>query len=197
MNDEPRSPDGKPVVEFSTKSGWSKWLDKNHDKSTGVWLRLAKKDSGLKSVSRNDALDVALCFGWIDGMAKSEGDETWLQKFTPRTKRSIWSKKNRDNVQRLIDAGDMRPAGLAEIDRAKGDGRWDAAYDSPRTISVPDDLQQAIDANKKAKKFFETLDSKNRYAVLFRIHNARRPETRARRISEFVEMLARGEKIHG
>ena len=196
MGQESKSPDGKPVVEFGSKTAWSKWLDKNHDESSGVWLRLAKKDSGLKSVSRSDALDVALCFGWIDGMAKSEGDATWLQKFTPRTKRSIWSKKNRDNVQRLIDSGDMRPAGLAEIDRAKSDGRWDAAYDSPRTISVPDDLQIALAANKKAKKFFEALDSKNRYAVLFRIHNAKRPETRAKRIGEFVEMLARGEKFH-
>ena len=172
------------------------WLKKNYGRSTGVWLRLAKKDSGLTSISRNEALDVALCYGWIDGMAKSEGDTTWLQKFTPRTKRSIWSKKNRENVQRLIDSGEMQPSGLAEIERAKSDGRWDAAYDSPRTIAVPDDLRQAFEKNKKAAKFFESLDSRNRYAILFRIHNAKKPETRARRINEFVEMLARGDKLH-
>ena len=172
------------------------WLKKNYGRSTGVWLRLAKKDSGLTSISRNEALDVALCYGWIDGMAKSEGDTTWLQKFTPLTKRSIWSIKNRENVQRLIDSGEMQPSGLAEIERAKSDGRWDAAYDSPRTIAVPDDLRQAFEKNKKAAKFFESLDSRNRYAILFRIHNAKKPETRARRINEFVEMLARGEKLH-
>ena len=196
MSLETRSPDGKPVIEFQRKSAWMSWLKKNYGRSTGVWLRLAKKDSGLTSISRNEALDVALCYGWIDGMAKSEGDTTWLQKFTPRTKRSIWSKKNRENVQRLIDSGEMQPSGLAEIERAKSDGRWDAAYDSPRTIAVPDDLRQAFEKNKKAAKFFESLDSRNRYAILFRIHNAKKPETRARRINEFVEMLARGDKLH-
>jgi uncharacterized protein YdeI (YjbR/CyaY-like superfamily) len=189
-------PDDKPVLEFRRRSDLIRWLVKNHDKSTGIWLRLAKKGSDLVSVSREEALDAALCYGWIDGMAKSEGDSTWLQKFTPRTKRSIWSKKNRDNVQRLIDCGDMQPAGLAEIERAKKDGRWDAAYDSPRTIEVPDDLAAALEKNKKAKAFFEKLDSRNRYAILFRTHNAKRPETRAKRIRDFVEMLARGEKIH-
>lgn len=196
MSQEAKSPDGKPIVEFQDKSAWISWLKKNCDKSTGVWLRLAKKDSGLTSISRNEALDVALCYGWIDGMSKSEGDETWLQKFTPRTKRSIWSKKNRENVQRLIDSGEMQPSGLAEIERAKSDGRWDAAYDSPRTIAVPEDLRQALEKNKKAAKVYEGLDSRNRYAILFRIHNAKKPETRARRIKEFVEMLARGDKLH-
>jgi uncharacterized protein YdeI (YjbR/CyaY-like superfamily) len=196
MGQEAKSPDGKPIIEFQGKSEWISWLKENYDRSTGVWLRLAKKDSGLTSISRNEALDVALCYGWIDGMAKSEGDETWLQKFTPRTKRSIWSKKNRENVQRLIDGGEMQPSGLAEIERAKSDGRWDAAYDSPRTIAVPEDLRQALEKNKKATKFFESLDSRNRYAILFRVHNAKKPETRARRIKEFVEMLARGDKLH-
>lgn len=191
-----KSPDGKPIVEFQRKSAWMSWLKKNHDRSTGVWLRLAKKTSGLTSISRNEALDVALCYGWIDGQARSEGDTTWLQKFTPRTKRSIWSKKNRENVERLINSGEMHSSGLAEIERAKSDGRWDAAYDSPRTMAVPDDLRQALEKNKKATKSFETLDSRNRYAILFRILNAKRPETRARRIKEFVEMLARGDKLH-
>ena len=190
------SPDGKPIVEFSKKSDWTRWLEKNHDKSSGVWLRLAKKDSGLKSISRADSLDVALCYGWIDGQARSEGDSTWLQKYTPRGKRSIWSKKNRENVDRLIECGEMRPAGLAEIERAKSDGRWDAAYDSPRNITVPDDLEAAFKKNKNAKAFFESLDSRNRYAVLFRIHNAKRAETREKRIKQFVEMLGRREKIY-
>lgn len=196
MSDESKSPDGKPIVEFARKSTWMAWLKSNHDKSSGVWVRLAKKGSDLKSVSRVDALDVALCYGWIDGMAKSEGDSTWLQKFTPRTKRSIWSKKNRENVQRLIDGGEMQPPGMAEIERAKSDGRWDAAYDSPRTIEVPEDLRKALETNKKARKCFENLDSRNRYAILFRIHNAKRAETRAKRVRQFVEMLDRGEKIH-
>jgi uncharacterized protein YdeI (YjbR/CyaY-like superfamily) len=159
------SPDGKPIKDFRRKSEWLKWREKNHDKSSGVWLRMAKKDSGLTSISRNDALDVALCYGWIDGQARSEGETTWLQKYTPRTKRSIWSKINRDKVNALIESGDMRPAGLKEIERAKADGRWDAAYDSSKTITIPEDLQAAFDKNKKAKKFFETLDSRNRYAT--------------------------------
>lgn len=190
------SPDDKPIVELRSKTAWTKWLEKNHDKSSGVWIRLAKKGSGLTSISRNDALDVALCYGWIDGMAKSEGDETWLQKFTPRSKRSIWSKINREKVQRLIELGEMRPPGLTEIERAKKDGRWDAAYDSPKTMSVPDELRAALDENKEAKVFFETLDSRNRFAILFRIHTAKRQETKEKRIKEFVAMLERGEKIH-
>ena len=190
------SPDGKPVVEFRKRSEWTKWLEKNHDKSSGVWLRMAKKDSGLDSISRNDALDSALCYGWIDGQARSESDKTWLQKYTPRTKRSIWSKINREKVQALIDVGEMRPAGLAEIERAKKDGRWDAAYDSSKTITVPDDLQKALNKNKKAKAFFDKLDSRNRYAVLFRTHGAKKQETREKRIKQFVEMLERGEKIY-
>jgi uncharacterized protein YdeI (YjbR/CyaY-like superfamily) len=188
--------DGRPILEFRAYSAWTSWLSKNHAQSPGVWLRLAKKGSGLKTVTRDEALDSALCYGWIDGQARSEGESTWLQKFTPRTKRSIWSKKNRENVQRLIGCGEMRPSGIAEIERAKKDGRWDAAYDSPRTMSVPDDLQAELDKNRKAKTFFEKLDSRNRYAVLFRIHTAKRAETRAKRIRDFVGMLERGEKIH-
>ena len=191
-----QGPDDKPIVEFRKQSDWTKWLEKSHAKSSGVWLRMAKKDSGLKSINHDEALDVALCYGWIDGQARSEGATTWLQKFTPRGKRSIWSKKNRDNVQRLIESGDMRDAGLAEVERAKKDGRWDAAYDSPKTIEVPDDLKAALNKNKKAKALFEKLDSRNRYAILFRTHNAKRAETRAKRIKQFVEMLERGEKIY-
>ena len=191
-----KAPDDKPILEFSRKSSWRTWLENNHDRSSGVWLRLAKKGSGQKSVTRDEALDAALCYGWIDGQAKSEGDATWLQKFTPRGKRSIWSKINREKVQALIESGEMNNAGLAEIDRAKKDGRWEAAYDSPKTITVPDELQSALDKNPEAKAFFETLDSRNRYAILFRLQTAKKPETRERRIREFVSMLERGEKIH-
>lgn len=186
----------KPILEFREKNAWTKWLEKNHDKSSGVWLRFAKKDSGLKSIGKSDSLDAALCYGWIDGQARSEGDMTWLQKYTPRTKKSIWSKINREKVQALIKSGEMRAAGLAEIERAKKDGRWDAAYDSSKTIQVPDDLRDALAKNKKAKAFFEKLDSRNRYAILFRTHNAKKAETRAKRIKQFVEMLERGEKIY-
>jgi len=196
MTKKPSAPDDKPILSFKDKKAWLKWLDKNHAKSSGIWLRLAKKGSGIKSVTRDESLDVALCYGWIDGMAKSEGDETWLQKFTPRTKRSIWSKRNREIVQRLIESGEMQQAGLAEIERAKSDGRWEAAYDSPKNMTVPEDLEKKLRRNKKAKAFFESLDSRNRFAILFRIHTAKRSETRGKRISQFVEMLARNEKIH-
>jgi uncharacterized protein YdeI (YjbR/CyaY-like superfamily) len=157
---------------------------------------MAKKASGSKSVSHDEALDVALCYGWIDGQAKSEGEDSWLQRFTPRGKRSIWSKRNREKVRALIKTGEMKPAGLAEVQRAKKDGRWDAAYDPPSRIKVPADLQAALDTNRRAKSFFAALDSRNRYAVLFRIHMAKKAETRAGRIEKFVAMLARGEKLY-
>jgi uncharacterized protein YdeI (YjbR/CyaY-like superfamily) len=196
MKSDPKPSDEKPILTFKTKKAWGSWLEKNHGKSSGVWLRFARKTSEKKSLVREEALDTALCYGWIDGQAKSEGDETWLQKFTPRGKRSIWSKRNREKVQALIESGEMQPAGLAEIERAKKDGRWDAAYDSPSKITVPEDLKKLLDKNRKAKSFFETLDSRNRYAILFRIHTAKKPETRAKRIKEFIEMLERKEKIH-
>lgn len=191
-----KGPDDKPIFSFKDKKAWTKWLDENHAKSTGVWLRLAKKGTAIASLRRDESLDAALCYGWIDGMAKSEGDETWLQKFTPRTKRSIWSKRNREIVQRLMDAGDMQSAGLAEIERAKADGRWEAAYDGPKNMTVPEDLEKLLNSNRKAKAFFESLDSRNRFAILFRIHTAKKAETREKRIRQFVEMLERGEKIH-
>lgn len=186
----------KPILMFDRKSGWARWLHKNHNTSPGGWLRLAKKASGLKSVSYDEALDVALCYGWIDGQGKSDGEQYWLLKFTPRGKRSVWSKRNREKVLALIAAGDMKPAGLAEVERARRDGRWNAAYDSPSRITVPDDLQAALDENRRAKRFFETVDRQNRYAILFRIHTARKAETRAKRIQQSVKMLARGEKVY-
>lgn len=181
---------------FRQKTAWAAWLEKNHGTSSGVWLRLAKKASGVKSVSRDEAVDVALCYGWIDGQGKSDGEEYWLLKFTPRGKRSIWAKRNREKVRSLIESGQMKAAGLAEVERARKDGRWDAAYDSPRYITVPDDLQAALDENAPAKSYFESLDKRNRYAILFRIHTAKKAETRAKRIRQFVAMLARKEKVH-
>jgi uncharacterized protein YdeI (YjbR/CyaY-like superfamily) len=172
------------------------WLDKNHSKSPGIWMRLAKKASGSQSVSYSEALEVALCYGWIDGQKKSDGEAAWLQKFIPRAKKSGWSKVNRKKALALIEAGGMKPAGLQAIERAKADGSWDAAYDSPSTATVPNDLQAALDKNPRAKTFFATLDSQNRYAVLYRIQTVKKAETRSRKIQQFVEMLARSEKLH-
>ncbi len=170
------------------------WFSKHHASANGVWMQLARKDSGHTSITYAEGLDVALCYGWIDGQKKSRDDGYWLQKFTPRRARSMWSKVNRDKVARLIEEGRMQPAGQAEIDRARADGRWNAAYDGPRTASVPEDLQAMLNKNRKAKAFFATLDSRNRYAVLFKIQTAKRADTRTRRIREFVDMMARHEK---
>jgi uncharacterized protein YdeI (YjbR/CyaY-like superfamily) len=186
----------KPILTLADKRRWAMWLARNHDTSSGVWLRLGKKTSGVKSISHGDALDVALCFGWIDGQAKSENERFWVVKFTPRGRRSLWSKRNREKAMALIASGDMTPSGLAEVERAKSDGRWDRAYDPPSRITVPDDLQAALDGNKRAERFFRTLNGQNRYAILFRIQTAHRAETRARRIRQFVEMLSRHEKIY-
>jgi uncharacterized protein YdeI (YjbR/CyaY-like superfamily) len=185
-----------PILPFQRQDAWAAWLEQNHDTSSGVWLRLAKKASGLQSVSYSEALDVALCYGWIDGQKKSDGENTWLQKFVPRAKRSIWSKINRQKALALIEGGRMRSAGLEEIERAKKDGRWDAAYDSARNATVPADFQAELDKNARAKAFFTTLDRGNRYAVLFRIQTAKKPDTRLKRIRQFIEMLEKNEKIH-
>ena len=175
---------------------WAAWLREHHLKSPGVWLRIAKKGAPTTSIDYAEALEAALCHGWIDAMSRSDGPHYWLKRFTPRSTRSIWSKINREKALVLVAAGRMLPAGLREIERAKADGRWDAAYDSSSRSSVPPDLQAALDAVPAAKKFFATLDSQNRYAVLFRLQTAKRAETRARRIEAFVAMLARGEKLH-
>lgn len=183
-------------VECTNAASWARWLKRHHASAAGVWLRIAKKDSGIASIDHPAALEEALCWGWIDGQRKSQDEQYFLQRFTPRTKRSTWSQINRDKVMKLIDEGRMQPAGHAEIERAKADGRWDAAYEGVAKATVPSDLQAALDADKKAAKFFATLDSRNRFAVLFRTQSAKKPETRARRIAQFVEMLAKGEKIY-
>jgi uncharacterized protein YdeI (YjbR/CyaY-like superfamily) len=185
-----------PVLLFERQRAWAAWLAKNHAASPGVWVRLAKKASGVPSVSYGEALETALCYGWIDGQKKSGGEDFWLQKFTPRAKKSIWSKINRQKAMGLIEGGQMKPPGLREIEKAKQDGRWEAAYDSPGAAAVPDDLQAALDGNARAKDFFVTLDRRNRYAILFRIQTAKKPDTRAKRIQQFIQMLERHEKLH-
>jgi uncharacterized protein YdeI (YjbR/CyaY-like superfamily) len=161
-----------------------------------VWLRLAKKDSPLRSVSYKEALEVALCYGWIDGQKRPESEEAWLQRFVSRSPRSIWSKINRAKALALIANGEMKSAGLEAIENARKNGRWDAAYDSPNGAAVPGDFQAALDANPRAAAFFNTLDRANRYAVLWRIQTVKKAETRARKIGLFIEMLEREEKIH-
>ncbi len=185
-----------PVRLFKTDGAWEKWLARNGETSPGIWLRVAKKAAKLKSITISDALDVALCYGWIDGQSRSWDDESFVQRFTPRRKKSIWSKINRVKVTGLIESGRMQPAGHAAIEAAKADGRWDAAYDSPRTAEVPEDLQAELDANPDAKAFFATISSQNRYAILFRIQTAKKPETKSKRIKEFVGMLTRKETFY-
>ena len=186
----------KPVRRFRDGKAWEAWLAKNHAASDGLWIEFGKRDSGIVSIWYPEALECALCYGWIDGQSKGNDELTYWQKFTPRGKRSIWSKINRAKVQALIESGRMRAAGLAEIERAKSDGRWDRAYDSPANAEVPEDLTAALKRNAKARRFFETLSGQNRYAILFRIQTAKKAETRARRIGDFVAMLARGETFH-
>jgi uncharacterized protein YdeI (YjbR/CyaY-like superfamily) len=195
MPAEKRS-DALPTKAFATPAKFEAWLERNHASSRGLWLELAKKGSGIKSVTQTEAVEVALCYGWIDGQAKPLDEQRWLQRFTPRSARSKWSKINRERVEALVAQDRMQAAGLAEVRRAQADGRWDAAYDSPSRATVPDDLQRALDRDRKAKAFFSTLDSANRYAILYRVQDAKRPETRARRIEQFVAMLHRGEKLH-
>jgi uncharacterized protein YdeI (YjbR/CyaY-like superfamily) len=181
---------------FDDDAAWARWLDAHHASSRGVWVRIAKKGSGIPSVRYPEVLEVAIAYGWIDAVRRSHDETTFLQRFTPRGPRSIWSKINREKALALIAAGKMKPAGLAEIERARKDGRWDAAYDGQKNAKVPDDLAAALAAHPKAATFFASLDSQNRYAILFRLHGAKKPETRARRLATFVAMLGKGEKIH-
>ena len=184
-------------LRFATARAFQAWLRKNHATSEGVWLLITKAGAGEPTVTYAHAVEIALCYGWIDGQKKGLDERHWLQRFTPRRARSLWSKANREKAEALIASGRMQPSGMAEIARAQGDGRWQAAYDGPRTAAVPPDLQAALDARPEASSFFAQLDGANRYAVLWRVQTAKRPETRARRMEVLVEMLARGEKIHG
>src|SRR5262249_41884189 len=185
--------DAGPPLLFEDQETWFSWLRKNHATSSGVWLRIAKKGANMRSVSYLQAVDAALCFGWIDGQKKSDDESYWLQRFTPRAEKSIWSKINRDKAIRLIELGQMNAAGLREVERAKRNGRWDGAYDSPGGATIPADFQAVLNKNPRAKAFFATLDSQNRYAGLFRIQTAKTAETRAKRIKQFAKMLSQHE----
>jgi uncharacterized protein YdeI (YjbR/CyaY-like superfamily) len=189
-------PDDLPTLTFASQSDWETWLDAQHAGSRGVWIKIAKKATGIPSITHAEALESALCYGWIDGQRASLDETYFLQKFTPRRPRSGWSRVNVEKVTALIAEGRMRPAGLREMERAQADGRWDAAYDPQSAITVPDDLQRELDANPDAQAFFNTLDSRNRYAILYRLQTAKKAETRAARIQKFVTMLAQGLKIY-
>ena len=185
-----------PIVPFASRGAWEVWLEGRHASSDGVWLKIAKKGSGVESVTFAEALDVALCYGWIDSQRAGFDERYFLQRFTPRKPRSRWSQVNREKVAGLIEEGRMKPAGFREVERAKADGRWDAAYEPQSTAAVPDDLRIALEKNEGAREFFGTLDSRNRYAILHRIQDAKRPETRVRRIARYVAMLAEGKKLY-
>jgi uncharacterized protein YdeI (YjbR/CyaY-like superfamily) len=184
------------ALRFASKQEFADWLERHHADMPHVWIKFAKKGTGVPSIENPEALDVALCYGWIDGVRKSLDETYYLQRYTPRRARSKWSQVNVAKVAKLIASGEMRPAGLAEVERAKVDGRWDAAYPSPSKITVPDDLQAELDRDPELAASFAALDRTNRYAILYRLLDAKRPETRARRLGEFVAMLKRGERLH-
>ena len=199
MMDSMASPKTKidlPVLAFASSAEWEAWLAAQPATSKGVWLKLAKAASGIPSVSKQEAIDSALCHGWIDGQLDKFDADRWLIRFTPRRPNGVWSRINRERALVLIELGRMRPAGLKEIERAKHDGRWEAAYAQQSKATVPDDLQSALDRKPAAKRHFEKLDSHNRYAILYRVQGAKKPETRAQRIEKYVTMLARGETIY-
>jgi uncharacterized protein YdeI (YjbR/CyaY-like superfamily) len=185
-----------PIRLFADPGELESWLEESHDSAAGVWLKIAKKGSEERSVTYAEALELALCFGWIDSQKRGFDEKFFLQRFTPRRPRGRWSRINRDKAEELLATGSVRPAGMAEIEAAKADGRWEAAYEGASTAKVPDDLQRELDANQPAREFFAALDSSNRYAIVYRLEDAKKPETRERRLRKFVAMLERGEKIH-
>lgn len=189
-------PDDLPVKQFRSAAAFDKWLS-THGAGAGAWLKIAKKGAGVATVSFEQALEVALCHGWIDGLRRGLDEVFFLQRFTPRKPRSLWSKINVARIERLVAEGRMQAAGLREVEAAKADGRWQAAYDGSSSMEVPAELAAALAENRKARTFFETLDRTNRYAFCWRVHTAVKPETRRARVEKFVAMLARGEKIHG
>ncbi len=188
---------GLPILSFADASVWEAWLTAQPVDSKGVWLKLAKQKAGAACVGKAQAIDGALCHGWIDGQLNPFDDDWWLIRFTPRKPRSKWSEKNRKRAEQLLAEGRIAPAGLTEIEAAKAEGRWDAAYASASTADVPEDLAAALDANPQARAFFDTLTGANRYAILYRVHDAKKSETRAARITRFVAMCAAGETVHG
>jgi uncharacterized protein YdeI (YjbR/CyaY-like superfamily) len=188
--------DGKPILMFASQDEWEAWLDAEHEGSDGVWLKFAKKGSEVETVVYAEALEVALCYGWIDSQVKSLDERFYLQKFTPRRAKSKWSRINRDKIEELTKQGRMKPAGLAQVELAKADGRWEAAYAPPSRMEVPDDLQAALDASPKAAEFWAGLNKSNRFAILYQLEDAKKQETRARRLEKFVGMLERREKLY-
>ena len=188
--------DGRPILAFASQGEWEAWLDAEHQASDGVWLKFAKKGSGVETVVYAEALDVALCYGWIDSQVKSLDERFYLQKFTPRRARSKWSQVNRAKIEELTKRGRMKSAGLEQVELAKADGRWEAAYASPANMQMPDDLQAALDASPGAAEFWAGLNKSNRFAILYQLQDAKKPETRARRLEKFVGMLERGEKLY-
>ncbi len=184
-----------PTIEFKTAETFETWLVEHHDNSTGLWLKIFKKDSGEKTISYAEALDVALCYGWIDGQKQAFDEKAWLQKFCPRREKSIWSKINIGHVERLINEGRMRPAGLKAVEKAKADGRWEKAYDSPSKMTIPEDFLKELSKNKKAEAFFMGLNKTNLFFIGFRLQTAKKQETREKRMKEIIEMLANGEKF--
>ena len=185
------------IVLFATQQDWEAWLEENHAVSPGIRLKIAKKDTGAVSINYAEAVDAALYFGWIDSRAEKYDDAFWLQRFTPRRGRSPWSAINRGKAEELLKQGKIRPAGLLQIEKARQDGRWDAAYQSQKSAEVPDDLRQALDENPAAREFFETLKGANRFAILYRLQSAKKPETRQKRLAEFIKMLSEHRKIYG
>ena len=190
-----RRPGGE-ALRFASRQDFESWLEGNHERSAGAWLQIAKKSSPDPTVTYAEAIEAALCFGWIDGQKGRGNDEHWLQRFTPRSSRSRWSRINRDKAEQLIADGRMRPSGMAEVKRARADGRWQAAYEGQRSATVPDDLQRELDADPDAKAAFAKLDARNRYAIIWRLNDAKRPDTRARRLAKYMTMLRDGQRLH-
>ena len=186
-----------PIIPFESPLEWERWLEMNHTDEKGIWLRFFKKGSAVTSVTYEQALDEALCYGWIDGQKKTYDEQSYLIKFTPRRAKSIWSKKNIEHIARLHKQGKMKPRGIKETELAKADGRWEQAYDSPSNMKIPDDFLQRLGKNKKAKAFFETLNKTNTYAITWRLQTAKKPETREKRMLQILEMLEQGKKFHG
>ncbi|MEO8910780.1 MAG: YdeI/OmpD-associated family protein [Gemmatimonadaceae bacterium] len=185
-----------PIIAFKNQKEWESWLRKNHRTSTGIWMRLAKKASGIPSITYPDAVESALCYGWIDGLKRPESETAWLQRFTARRPRSMWSEINRQRALALIGAERMQAAGLEEVERARKDGRWEAAYGSQAAVTIDREFEKALNKRRRAVEFFKTISAANRYAILWRIQTAKKPETRERRIREYVEMLEKGETLH-
>lgn len=186
----------QPIIPFASQQLWEQWLEQNHLEANGVWIRFYKKNSGIASVTYPEAVDSALCYGWIDAQLKSIDELSYKQHYTPRRPKSIWSKRNIEHIARLTLEGRIKPAGLKQVEAAKADGRWAAAYDSPQNMILPEDFESKLAKNKTASAFYESLNKTNKYAICWRIQTAKRPETKEKRMKEILEMLERGEKFH-